>query len=128
MRIELDIDRALAAHLSTALDRYRRALRKAEKPCPPDLVRLAVVFHSAARGLISGQEHSGALTDLARPEDDPVIPEREHLSPAEVAALTGMSISTVRRYLDSHELPSIKVGRLRRIARADLTTFMEARR
>ena len=44
----------------------------------------------------------------------------QYLRAAEIARLTGLSERTVRRWIASGELPSVKVGGSRLVARADL--------
>tara|TARA_R110002167_G_scaffold157013_1_gene351858 strand:+ start:830 stop:994 length:165 start_codon:yes stop_codon:yes gene_type:complete len=39
-----------------------------------------------------------------------------------------MSCKTVRRYLKSGKLPSLKIGKLRRISEADLEKFIDDRK
>ena len=42
-----------------------------------------------------------------------VIPIRKHLSPAEFAVESGLSLATVRRYLKSGRLPKVQFGGFR---------------
>jgi excisionase family DNA binding protein len=51
-----------------------------------------------------------------------------YLSAETVAERLSISCKTVRRYLKSGKLPSIKLGKLRRISEADLEEFIEKRR
>lgn len=55
-------------------------------------------------------------------------PPAEWLSCREAAAVTGLGQSTLERHARAGRLPSSKVGRCRRIHRADLDRFMQARR
>jgi excisionase family DNA binding protein len=52
---------------------------------------------------------------------------RETLSTAEVAQYLGCSERFVRELMISGSLPSFKLGRLRRVRRADLDRFVERR-
>ena len=45
---------------------------------------------------------------------------REYLRAADIVALTGMSLRTVRRWIADEVLPSIKLGGARLVAKADL--------
>jgi excisionase family DNA binding protein len=51
-----------------------------------------------------------------------------YLSAQIVAERLVISIKTVRRYIKNGKLPSIKIGKLRRISEADLAEFIEKRR
>jgi excisionase family DNA binding protein len=48
----------------------------------------------------------------------------EYLSAAEIAELTGMSLRTVRRWINKEVLPSTKLGGARLVARADLECLL----
>jgi excisionase family DNA binding protein len=52
-------------------------------------------------------------------------PARTLLSPEQAAALAGVSLSTVRRAIDSGELRAGHVGRLVRIRPADFDRYLE---
>jgi len=58
--------------------------------------------------------------------------ETEHaeklLSPQELVRELSLGRTTVYALLSSGELPSLKIGRLRRVRRSDLIDFIEARR
>ena len=54
--------------------------------------------------------------------------DRDYLRAAEIAALTGMSIRTVRRWINDEILPSIKLGGARLVAAADLKAVLSAPR
>jgi len=49
----------------------------------------------------------------------------ELLTVEEVARIVKASVSTVRKWIRTGELRSVKVGRLRRVRRADLQSFQE---
>jgi len=46
--------------------------------------------------------------------------DKQYLRAPEIARLTGMSIRTIRRWIDDGTLPSTKVGGARLVAKADL--------
>ena len=48
----------------------------------------------------------------------------EYLRAAEIAALTGMSIRTIRRWIRDKVLPSTKLGGARLVATADLEAVL----
>ena len=52
----------------------------------------------------------------------------KYLSTEMVADRLSMSPKQIRRYLKSGKLPSIKIGKLRRIAEADLEKFLDDRK
>jgi excisionase family DNA binding protein len=49
---------------------------------------------------------------------------RKYLRAAEIAALTGMSIRTIRRWIREKTLPSTKLGGARLVATADLEAVL----
>jgi excisionase family DNA binding protein len=51
---------------------------------------------------------------------------RKYLRAAEIAALTGMSIRTIRRWIAEEILPSTKLGGARIVAMADLEAVLSA--
>ena len=51
-----------------------------------------------------------------------------YLSAQQVADRLSISCKTVRRYIKKGSLPSIKIGKLRRISEADLEVFIEKRK
>jgi excisionase family DNA binding protein len=66
--------------------------------------------------------HGGSLDAMAIQ----IAPEREALlSPAEVARLANVSLSTVRREIDRGELRARHVGRQLRIDPADFRNYIE---
>jgi excisionase family DNA binding protein len=52
----------------------------------------------------------------------------KYLSTEMVADRLSMSPKQIRRYLKSGKLPSLKIGKLRRISEADLETFIDERK
>ncbi len=50
--------------------------------------------------------------------------ERIMHSPGEAAKITGLSRSTIYRYLGTGQLPSVHIGRRRLIAHKDLLAFL----
>jgi excisionase family DNA binding protein len=48
----------------------------------------------------------------------------EYLRAADIARLTGMSLRTVRRWIDDEILPSVKLGGARLVAAADLERLL----
>jgi excisionase family DNA binding protein len=51
-----------------------------------------------------------------------------YFSAQTVAERLSISIRTVRSYIKNGKLPSVKIGKLRRISEADLEEFIEKRR
>lgn len=50
------------------------------------------------------------------------------LTPQEVSELLQVSVYTVRRWIKQGELPAYKVGRLWRITKGDLNTWLDQQR
>jgi excisionase family DNA binding protein len=48
----------------------------------------------------------------------------EYLRAADIARLTGMSLRTVRRWIDDEILPSVKLGGARLVAAADFERLL----
>jgi excisionase family DNA binding protein len=46
---------------------------------------------------------------------------------ADVARVSGISLSTVKRLVKRRELPSLRVGKIRLVRRRDLEIFLEGR-
>jgi excisionase family DNA binding protein len=51
---------------------------------------------------------------------------KQYLRAPEIAALTGMSLRTIRRWIADEILPSLKLGGARLVARADLQGVLSA--
>jgi excisionase family DNA binding protein len=49
---------------------------------------------------------------------------KEYLRAADIARLTGMSLRTVRRWIDDEILPSVKLGGARLVAAVDLERLL----
>jgi excisionase family DNA binding protein len=113
------LDRDVAGHLAVAIHRHRAALAQNGLAEPAALADLETV---ALQVLRSTQEHSGALTVEGGVHDD--LSDREFLTRRDVQHLTAASAATVDRWIASHQLPSRKQGRLRRISRHDLNEFL----
>jgi|SRR4051794_6221580 excisionase family DNA binding protein len=119
--VVLDLQTETAGHLAVALRRHRATLEDRGAACPPGLLKIE---DAAIRAAKSGQEHSPAA--IVPVVAHAGLHEREYLSPAEVGAVTGVSLSTVRRWVAGAELRSALIGRRRLIARPDLEAFLES--
>lgn len=113
--ISAAVDRDLAGHVAVALRLYRELLARQGRARPPGLKDLEEMHAQVARG---NHERSGEVTDRAQPQHG--LHEREWLSPSEVAQVTGLSLSTVRRRIRAGVLPVQHSGRAQRVSRADL--------
>ena len=51
-----------------------------------------------------------------------------YLSAQQVADRLSISVKTVRRKIKQNKIPSVKIGRLRRIAESDLDAFVDERK
>lgn len=114
------LDRDLAGHVAVALKRHRDELSDRGLARPAGLYDLETLALSVAR---SGQERSGASTVKDDPHDGQR--DREWLSAAGAAQVSGFSVSTIRRHIRSGALASTLVGRARRVRRTDLDSFLE---
>jgi excisionase family DNA binding protein len=119
--VVLDLGVTAAGHLAVAVRRHRAVLEQRGRECPDGLTEIEEV---AARIARDGQERSRAVTVRAVVET--AARAGEYLSPAEVAMLTGLSVSTIGRRIRDGSLCSAKVGRARRVARSDVEAFMRA--
>ncbi len=61
-------------------------------------------------------------------EPNKVFDPLEALTVREAAALLHVSRPTVEKYIKARELPSVQIGRCRRIPRVDLEVFIEQRK
>lgn len=52
--------------------------------------------------------------------------DRKYLRAAEIVALTGMSLRTIRRWIADEILPSVRLGGARIVATADLEAALSA--
>jgi excisionase family DNA binding protein len=117
----LAVDRDVAGHITVAINRHRADLRKRRMPEPPGLAD----FEAVALEIVNKpQEASATVNVRGGPDDD--LHDRIFLTRADVQRLTGVSLATVDRWLRSGDLPSVKQGRVRRIARTDLNQFLAA--
>lgn len=112
-----------AGHLAVAIKRHREELARRGRARPPGLADIEAVAVQAATG---SQEQPRARS--VPTAHDTGLHDQEWLSPQDVATVTGLSVSTVRRHIRSGELRSGKVGGRRLVARADLEDFMNRRR
>jgi excisionase family DNA binding protein len=58
------------------------------------------------------------------PDDD--SGDRDFLTRSDISRRTGVSLSTVDRWIRTGALPSVKRGGTRRVSRADLNQFLAA--
>ena len=116
----LQIDRDTAGHLAVALRRHRADLAERGWAEPPGLSDL----QGAALRVVEAQERSGGLSRLGALDDD--LDARDFLTRKDICRLAGVSLSTVKRWLQSGDLPSTQHGRIRRVVRADLDRFLSA--
>jgi excisionase family DNA binding protein len=115
----LTLDRSVAGHLAVAIRRHRSSLRQHRLDEPPELAELE---KAALQVVSSHQEASGRSIVLTGAHDD--LSDRQFFTRRDVQRLTGVSLSTVDRWIAGGQLPASHKGRLRRIARADLDRFL----
>lgn len=117
------LDNELLGHLALAVERYRRALERNGLCEPAGLEDLQWGLVEAAKSVTAGQGGSGGTSIPAVADTQPMP---EWLTTSEVAAMTGMSISTVKRAIADGSLRSTKVGGRRRIRWTAVEEFMAA--
>lgn len=113
MRGFLDLDRAGAAHLAEALRAHR--VRVGSGAIPPDLLDLEGMC--AAWG--SQERPSSAGTDATAQ----AVP-MEMYTVEQAAEALNLSERQTRRLVADGSLPSVTVGRARRVRRSDLDAFI----
>jgi excisionase family DNA binding protein len=107
----------LAAHLSNALDSYARQLRRDGRAVPPELAVLLAAFSATSRheptefGADATAGESGRMAHL--------------LDLDEVALALRVSGRSAERLIASGDLPSVTIGRSRRVRGADLEQYIE---
>lgn len=121
--ILLDLDPLTASHIALALDNHRGWCRSNLRPYPPELSELVLMLTEAAR---SGQERptSADAVDSAA-GDGHGRKTKLLLTVEEVAEVLNVGVRTVRRLTDAGDLPSITVGRSRRIHADDLNDYLD---
>lgn len=127
--LALELDGDLCSHLIAALGRHRAFLHGRGLAEPPALIALQATVRSAVDSdepvrmtITNNQEQSLGRTRPTVSEDD--LRAREFLTRHDVARLAGVGIATVDRWLTNDQLPSHKIGRLRRVRRSDLYQFL----
>ena len=105
----------LLPHLVRALSEHSRWLHRQGIAGPPEL--LALIEGLAA---LSGHARTEVGAPPAPADDQPV----RLIGEAEVARCLGLSPRTVRRLLASGDLPSVTVGRARRVHVDDLDRYI----
>lgn len=111
------LDGELAAHVATALLRYRRWLEDVDRPLPDGLAEL---LDATCRVAKSGQSHPVDAATRQRLRVARLLP------PADAAAVLGCSVRTLRRRVADGTLPARRIGRLVRFDPNDLLTLLEA--
>ena len=114
------VDAVLARHRVVALERYARALWADGIELPPELVALLEACRTRSRTVPGGSPLvSGAAT---APSSEPMV-LLATLNEAGEALRLGSS--TIKRLVASGALPTVKVGRARRVHVEDLARFAD---
>lgn len=122
----LDLDPAAAAQLATAISRHRIYLRAQGQPVAAEL---AHIEEAAARAYYASSRQTATNGDT--PPDARAVRRDdggdgcEPLTIGQVAAALRVSTRTVGRMLDRGDLPSVPVGKRRRVHRADLDRYLD---
>ncbi len=111
------LDAELAAHVATALLRYKRWLHDINRPQPDGFAEL---LKSSIRVAKSGQSHPVDAATRQR------VRMARLLSPADAAAVLGISERTLRRRVADGTLPARHVGRLVRFDPHDILALGES--
>lgn len=122
----LDVARADALHLATALELHAKTCRANGLALPAGLVALAARCWELARGDCDRQEATllDALAEMAQGRRM----QRLLLTTAEVAGILGLSERQVERLIAANEIASVKVGNSRRVHEADLSDYASSLR
>lgn len=119
------LDAEAAQHVQAALLHYRRRLRQNYHWPPPDIDALERALAQPS-GTAAGRpgpppvDPSGGGTDGG--------PDRLLVTVEEAARMLAVSQRTVERLLADDRLPSVTIGRARRIHRDDLDAFLDRHR
>lgn len=112
----LDLSPAEQVHLAVALNEQQRALRRNGQRLPARLVELADgLLRSAAA---SDGQHSPPAVETAQPDDALLI------RAPEAARLLGLSSRTLRRLTAAGDVPSVRIGAIRRYRRHELEALI----
>jgi len=115
----LELDGDVSGHLAIAVRLYRDMLRKHGMAEPPELEQLE---QTACRVAAGGQKRSRVSSTVAVEEHR----ERAYLDRRQAANIAGASVSTVDRWIRRGELSATRRGRIVRIKRSDLDSFLTA--
>jgi excisionase family DNA binding protein len=117
----LAVDCDVCGHIAVGLRRHCDSLRKNGLAVPDAVEQFAELALQVAS---SSQQQSASDTDLTGVDDG--LHDREYLSRSDVHRITGASLRTVDRWIADGGLTSIRHGRTRRVARANLDAFLKA--
>lgn len=109
----------LLSHLIRALTEHSLWLRRQGMTAPAEVTALLDVLTA-----MSGLERPPRDAETFRAEPEPVL----LLTETEVARRMSMSPRAVRRLIASGELPSLAIGRARRVHAADLDQHLATKR
>ncbi len=109
-------------HLAVALAEHRRRLRRDHLVMPDSLEQLAATLGLPAAAS-SGQQRQDFDEVVRSGDADGVL-----LDTATTARALGVSERTVRRLIAERAIPSMTVGRARRIHRDDLDAYLRDQR
>ncbi len=121
--LAIHIDPDLAGHLAVAVRRHREVCDRLGYAYPTELAELEET--------LAGIAHGGPERPRMAPAGNSANVrgvDHDWFSPAEAVIATGLSPRTIRRRIADGSLSSSKIGRCRRIARADLDDFMRSER
>ena len=113
---------AVLTHLTLAITRYVRQLRKDEIPVPPMIDELAAFLTLYVR---TRQAVTVLDGDYGTSQDVPVV-RRLLITKAEAADQLGVSVRTVERLISAGRLPLVHVEGAARLRVADLEAYVDA--
>jgi excisionase family DNA binding protein len=110
------VDRVAEQHLARAVDSYVVGLRRNGIAVPPELAALVAAFTASSRLQPTGRAEDHDDDDAGRM---PLLLDYD-----EVGQLLGVSDRTVQRLVADGALPSVTIGRSRRVRPEDLREYV----
>lgn len=116
----LDVDPWTAGHLAAAIRAHRHRLRRDYLDCPAELEAIEVAATRRAR---TSQAATAVVEAAEHADGEPML----LLTKETAAGALSVSPRTIQRLIAAGELPTVAVGRSRRIHRDALDAFVARR-